>query len=126
MIYQGVAHRSITPHRSSSLGIPSFISRFSSALGDVSSSLGFHLFHSFHASFQIIPSLPSDPFQIVYTNSLLATLNARKMIRIAGEGIQTTSENLSVSLREFPKNGPMMVNYLFLYIYFYLCLLGFG
>ncbi|KAF8812047.1 hypothetical protein BYT27DRAFT_7088201 [Phlegmacium glaucopus] len=43
----------------------------------------------------------------LYTNSLLATLNARKMIRIAGEGIQTTSENLSVSLREFPKNGPM-------------------
>ena len=39
------------------------------------------------------------------------------MIRIAGEGIQTTSENLSVSLREFPKNGPMMVNYfLFLFI----------
>ena len=58
----------------------------------------------------------SDPFQIVYTNSLLATLNARKMIRVAGEAIQTTSENLSVSLREFPKNGPTMVNYLFLFI----------
>ncbi|KAF8800906.1 hypothetical protein BYT27DRAFT_7116379, partial [Phlegmacium glaucopus] len=38
----------------------------------------------------------------LYTNSLLATLNARKMIRIAGEGIQATSENFSVSLREFP------------------------
>ncbi|KDR81049.1 hypothetical protein GALMADRAFT_153413 [Galerina marginata CBS 339.88] len=41
----------------------------------------------------------------LYTNSLLATLNARKMIRGAGEAIHSTSENLSLSLREFPKNG---------------------
>ncbi|KAF8885055.1 hypothetical protein CPB84DRAFT_1816875 [Gymnopilus junonius] len=41
----------------------------------------------------------------LYTNSLLATLNARKMIRGAGEAIHTTSDNYSLSLREFPKNG---------------------
>ncbi|PPQ95577.1 hypothetical protein CVT26_008605 [Gymnopilus dilepis] len=41
----------------------------------------------------------------LYTNSLLATLNARKMIRGAGEAIHTTSDNFSLSLREFPKNG---------------------
>ena len=77
--------------------------------------------------FKIIPWPPSYwsvPKKTVYTNSLLATLNARKMIRIAGEGIQTTSENLSVSLREFPKNGPMMVNYSF-FIYFILFLFRF-
>ena len=48
------------------------------------------------------------------------------MIRIAGEGIQTTSENLSVSLREFPKNGPMMVNYLFIYLFVFPITLDFG
>jgi hypothetical protein len=42
---------------------------------------------------------------LVYCNSLLATLNARKFIRGAADGIHTTSENLSLSLREFqPKN----------------------
>ncbi|KAJ7886032.1 hypothetical protein B0H13DRAFT_2343050 [Mycena leptocephala] len=41
----------------------------------------------------------------LYCNSLLATLNARKFIRGAADGIHTTSENLSLSLREFqPKN----------------------
>ncbi|KAJ7272622.1 hypothetical protein B0H12DRAFT_589170 [Mycena haematopus] len=40
----------------------------------------------------------------LYCNSLLATLNARKSIRGAADGIHTTSENLSLSLREFPKN----------------------
>ncbi|KAJ7156873.1 hypothetical protein C8R43DRAFT_1125446 [Mycena crocata] len=41
----------------------------------------------------------------LYCNSLLATLNARKMIRGAADGVHTTSENLSLSLREFqPKN----------------------
>ncbi|KAJ7708790.1 hypothetical protein B0H17DRAFT_365519 [Mycena rosella] len=41
----------------------------------------------------------------LYANSLLATLNARKMIRGAADGVHTTSENLSLSLREFqPKN----------------------
>ncbi|KAJ6581064.1 hypothetical protein B0H19DRAFT_1113491 [Mycena capillaripes] len=38
----------------------------------------------------------------LYCNSLLATLNARKMIRGAADGVHTTSENLSLSLR--PKN----------------------
>jgi len=41
----------------------------------------------------------------LYTNSLLATLNARKRIRSAAEGIHSTSDNLSLSLQEFPKNG---------------------
>jgi len=43
----------------------------------------------------------------VYTNSLLATLNARKMIRGAADGIQSTTDNcnISLSLREFPKSG---------------------
>ncbi|RDB27631.1 hypothetical protein Hypma_003292 [Hypsizygus marmoreus] len=41
----------------------------------------------------------------LYSNSLLATLNARKMIRGAADGIHSTSENLSLSLREFPKTG---------------------
>ena len=61
----------------------------------------------------------TDALQIVYTNSLLATFNAHKMMRIAGEGIQTTSENLSVSLREYPKTRPMstMVNYRFFSLY---------
>lgn len=41
----------------------------------------------------------------LYANSLLATLNARKMIRGAADGVHTTSENLSLSLREFqPKS----------------------
>ncbi|KAJ7230602.1 hypothetical protein GGX14DRAFT_486303, partial [Mycena pura] len=37
----------------------------------------------------------------LYCNSLLATLNARSMIRGAADGVHTTSENLSLSLREF-------------------------
>lgn len=41
----------------------------------------------------------------VYTNSLLATLNARKMIRGSGDNIHSTSDNFSLSLRELPKNG---------------------
>ncbi|KAG6917109.1 hypothetical protein DXG01_003929 [Tephrocybe rancida] len=41
----------------------------------------------------------------LYSNSLLATLNARKMIRGSADGIHSTSENISLSLREFPKNG---------------------
>jgi hypothetical protein len=41
----------------------------------------------------------------VYSNSLLATLNARKKIRAAADGIHNTSDNLSLSLREFPRNG---------------------
>ncbi|PFH45817.1 hypothetical protein AMATHDRAFT_71062 [Amanita thiersii Skay4041] len=41
----------------------------------------------------------------LYSNSLLATLNARKMIRGAADGVQSTSDNLSLSLREFPKTG---------------------
>ncbi|KAK7031505.1 hypothetical protein R3P38DRAFT_818046 [Favolaschia claudopus] len=40
----------------------------------------------------------------LYCNSLLATLNARKAIRGAADGVHTTSENLSLSLRELPKN----------------------
>ncbi|KAJ7780331.1 hypothetical protein DFH07DRAFT_470123 [Mycena maculata] len=41
----------------------------------------------------------------LYCNSLLATLNARKFIRGAADGVHTTSENLSLSLREFqPKS----------------------
>ncbi|KAJ7132258.1 hypothetical protein C8R44DRAFT_871237 [Mycena epipterygia] len=41
----------------------------------------------------------------LYANSLLATLNARDMIRGAADGVHTTSENLSLSVREFPKNN---------------------
>ncbi|KAJ3573828.1 hypothetical protein NP233_g2169 [Leucocoprinus birnbaumii] len=41
----------------------------------------------------------------LYSNSLLATLNARKKIRAAADNIQNTSENLSLSLREFPRSG---------------------
>ncbi|KAJ7173650.1 hypothetical protein C8R46DRAFT_1083518 [Mycena filopes] len=41
----------------------------------------------------------------LYCNSLLATLNARKMIRGAADGVHTTSENVSLSLREFPKSA---------------------
>ncbi|KAJ3887829.1 hypothetical protein GG344DRAFT_80352 [Lentinula edodes] len=42
--------------------------------------------------------------QIVYTNSLLATLNARKMIRNAGDNVQTTSgQNFSFSFKSFTK-----------------------
>jgi len=41
----------------------------------------------------------------VYSNSLLAALNSRKKIRAAADGVQTTSENLSLSLQEFPRNG---------------------
>ncbi|KAG6844154.1 hypothetical protein H0H87_009397 [Tephrocybe sp. NHM501043] len=41
----------------------------------------------------------------VYSNSLLATLNARKMIRGSADGIHSTSENFSLSLRDLPKNG---------------------
>jgi hypothetical protein len=41
----------------------------------------------------------------VYTNSLLAILNTRKMIRGAGENIHNTSDNFSLSLRVFPKTG---------------------
>ncbi|KAG5641880.1 hypothetical protein DXG03_004020 [Asterophora parasitica] len=42
---------------------------------------------------------------ILYSNSLLATLNARKMIRGSADGVHSTSENLSLSLRDFPKNS---------------------
>jgi hypothetical protein len=45
----------------------------------------------------------------VYTNSLLATLNARKMIRSAGEHTQSIGDNFSLSLREFPKTGTSAV-----------------
>lgn len=42
----------------------------------------------------------------MYTNSLLATLNARKMIRVAGNSVHTASgDQLTLSLHEFPK-GP--------------------
>ncbi|TFK75054.1 hypothetical protein BDN72DRAFT_832769 [Pluteus cervinus] len=41
----------------------------------------------------------------LYANSLLATLNARKMIRGAADGIHSTSDNVSLSLREFPKHA---------------------
>ncbi|KAF8075270.1 hypothetical protein FPV67DRAFT_1665992 [Lyophyllum atratum] len=41
----------------------------------------------------------------LYSNSLLATLNARKMIRGAADGIHSTTDNISLSLREYPKTG---------------------
>ncbi|KAG6885746.1 hypothetical protein C0993_010256 [Termitomyces sp. T159_Od127] len=41
----------------------------------------------------------------LYSNSLLATLNARKMIRGSADGIHSTSENISLPLRDLPKNG---------------------
>lgn len=40
---------------------------------------------------------------IVYSNSMLATLNARKKIRKAA-GINTASDNMSLSLRVLPKS----------------------
>ena len=46
---------------------------------------------------------------VVYTNSLLATLNARKMIRNAGNAVHTASGDgtAKVSLQTFPKGGHM-------------------
>ncbi|KAF7770245.1 hypothetical protein Agabi119p4_6219 [Agaricus bisporus var. burnettii] len=41
----------------------------------------------------------------LYSNSLLATLNARKSIRAAADAINNTSEHVSVSLREFSRAG---------------------
>lgn len=38
----------------------------------------------------------------LYSNSLLATLNARKMIRAASGGIQSTSDHNNISFREIP------------------------
>ncbi|KAF7309552.1 hypothetical protein MIND_00326100 [Mycena indigotica] len=47
----------------------------------------------------------------LYCNSLLATLNARNSIRGAADGVHTTSENLSLSLREFqPKNTTLSIS----------------
>ncbi|KAF8323559.1 hypothetical protein F5887DRAFT_1026056 [Amanita rubescens] len=40
----------------------------------------------------------------LYSNSLLATLNARKMIRGGDGGFQSTGEDYSFSLRDVPKN----------------------
>jgi hypothetical protein len=48
----------------------------------------------------------TDLFQIlVYTNSLLATLNAREAIKMGGGGIQTVTEDLSLSA--LPKNNSL-------------------
>lgn len=41
----------------------------------------------------------------VYSNSLLATLNARKRIRAAGEALENTSSGLSFSLHPYPRTG---------------------
>ncbi|KXN90321.1 hypothetical protein AN958_04354 [Leucoagaricus sp. SymC.cos] len=41
----------------------------------------------------------------LYSNSLLAALNARKKIRAVADGIYNTSDNVSLSLREFPRSG---------------------
>ncbi|KIL62133.1 hypothetical protein M378DRAFT_166117 [Amanita muscaria Koide BX008] len=41
----------------------------------------------------------------LYSNSLLATLNARDMIRNATDGIESTDDKFSVSLREMPKTA---------------------
>ncbi|KAL4255166.1 DUF6534 domain-containing protein [Pleurotus pulmonarius] len=38
----------------------------------------------------------------LYSNSLLATLNARKMIRAASGGVQSTSDHNNISFREIP------------------------
>ncbi|KAF7289480.1 hypothetical protein HMN09_01342000 [Mycena chlorophos] len=64
------------------------------------------------------PAIPSSTSSstsawdgVIYCNSLLATLNARKMIRGAADGVHTTSENLSLSLREFqPKNTTLSIS----------------
>ena len=103
-LVQHISHRSITHHRLSLLGIPSFISHFFSALGDVSFFIYFSS-HTFLSCFflNLFHREAGWPVTNSIHNTLLATLNARKMIRIAGEGTQTTGENLSVSLREFPK-----------------------
>jgi len=45
----------------------------------------------------------------LYSNSLLATLNAREMIRGSTSGIHSTSDNFSLALRELPKNGTVSV-----------------
>jgi len=44
---------------------------------------------------------------IVYTNSLLASLNVRKQIRSMGVTKHTTSEDVALSTRDFPKTGPI-------------------
>jgi len=41
----------------------------------------------------------------LYSNSLLATLNARDMIRGAADDVQSTDDNFSLSLREIPKTA---------------------
>ncbi|PPQ88744.1 hypothetical protein CVT25_008551 [Psilocybe cyanescens] len=46
----------------------------------------------------------------LYTNSLLATLNARKGIRDAGDGIHSTSENLTLSMRNVPLSSRRPTN----------------
>ncbi|KAF9443459.1 hypothetical protein P691DRAFT_623033, partial [Macrolepiota fuliginosa MF-IS2] len=43
----------------------------------------------------------------LYSNSLLATLNVRKNIRAAADGIHNTSDDMSLSLREFPRRVSM-------------------
>jgi hypothetical protein len=80
----------------------SFISRFSFVLDDVS----FLSLSSLPYSTQSTTSLTlHHPNHSVYSNSLLATLNARKKIISAADGIKSIgSENFSLSLtRELPR-----------------------
>jgi hypothetical protein len=63
-------------------------------------------------SFALAAVSSNNPFQlavlcrtIVYTNSLLATLNARKMIFNSGNNTVSTIDISTVSSREFPRQG---------------------
>ena len=83
------------PHlRSSSRVIPSYILHFSSASVAVSSTPG--------SAIHLLVSLTHSCNNPVYTNSLLATLNARKKIRNAGSAVNTPSD-VSFSMRDFAK-----------------------
>lgn len=51
------------------------------------------------------PACLSCRIHSVYTNALLATLNARKMIRNSSENHANTSDKVTLSLRDMQKNG---------------------
>jgi hypothetical protein len=61
-----------------------------------------------HLSFPFLPILLTrGSTGEVYTNCLLANLNARKKIRDAGDNIYTTSDNFSLSLTGLSTSGAM-------------------
>jgi len=110
-VYQQQEDCSFFPHRSLLMSTATFSSGLSSALGDVSSSLGFQhcsfIIRTYFLPFSSNPFHSIPPHQliahqnwIVYTNSLLATLNIRYMMKMPGIN---TSENHTMSLGDLPK-----------------------